>query len=655
MANASADKLKNLALRHGEKAVMALATVACLLLLFFAVSQPTIETTPEAINQAAQSADRNLKTHQNEEDILKKLEEAEITTPNFEKMVDDQTKNLLVADNYKVGNPWVTNEPGAGLIRDTPELIALNDLYAYPGRGRALVYELDEDGERILDEKKDEPEPETPQRRRSRARSGMAGMGMPGAGGRRRRPKKSAAQLEAEAKKEYELEKKRKEQLLVSNGKEAPEEKDEEKDEAADPVNGPWKEISKGLRWVCITGVLDNKKLRENYLQALKRTEIAFPHFKQLDVQRQVLQANGDWSAWESVDFDKNSEIVNNLPEEEEELAPEDVRITALVDPLPFLKAGFWERVHVSSLVPKEKKDVPKPAFENMDEGNMMAGMAARMQMQQRNMGGMRAGMAGAGMMEGPMGMPMGMGMMGGGATERIDFETKEADTLMIRSLDFSVDPDQTYRFRLRLVVFNPNLGRQDVSAGVDTKTSVLYGPWSEPTNDVTMPADIATYAMHKTPGPGLKGEQVQFQVTHWDPKDGFTVVKPFDAGPGDIIGDRTSVRIPSTDGTKDKSKPVDFDSHTLVLDTTGGSQPIPREVGVPGRLEEPVISLLFRPDGTVVLRNQVNDVQDDVRKTIDANYKRELAESGKKRESSLGNAAGPGMMMNMMRNARGR
>ena len=35
-------------------------------------------------------------------------------------------------------------EPGAGLIRDTPELIAPTELYAYPGRGGALVYELDE-------------------------------------------------------------------------------------------------------------------------------------------------------------------------------------------------------------------------------------------------------------------------------------------------------------------------------------------------------------------------------------------------------------------------------------------------------------------------------------------------------------------------------
>ncbi|WP_422929557.1 hypothetical protein [Singulisphaera sp. PoT] len=660
MANASAEKLKLMALRHGEKVVMALASVTCVLLLFLAISRPTIETTPEAISKAAEDANRNLNTTQNPDDILQKLEEAQIKNPNFEKMVDEQTKNVLVADNYKVANPWVTNEPGAGLIRDTPELIALSDLYAFPGRGRALVYELDENGERILDEETDATKEEnTPQRQRSRQRT-MAGM-MPGmgmgmgpmggvGGGGRRRSKKSAAQIEAEEEKAYQLEKKRKERQLVDAGKKgATEEKPAEKEEEALGKEGPWKEVSKGLRWVAITGVLDYKTLRDNYVKALKRNEIAYPHFKGLEVERQVLEADGNWSAWESVDSNKNAEIVNNLPEEEEELTPADVRIGALVDPLPFLKAGFWERVHVASLVPEEKKKIERPNMAG-DMENMMGPMGAM----GNRMGGAMAGMGPMGEMGamgpmGGMGMAMGGMGMGGGATETIDFETKQADTLMVRSLDFTIDPDHTYRFRLRLVVYNPNRNRQDVSPGVDTTSPTLTGPWSEPTNDVRMPADIATYAMHKTQGPGRRGEAVQFQVTRWDPTDGFTVVKAFDAGPGDFIGETTSARIPSTDGTKEKAKSLDFDSRSLVLDTTGGSLPIPKDLNVAGRIDEPALSLLFQPDGTVVLRKQSNDLQDDVRKTISDNYKRELDESGKKRENSLGSGGGSRSMMMMM------
>ncbi len=655
MANASAEKLKNLALRHGEKAVMAIASVLCLLLLFMAVSQKTIETTPEAIQKAASSAESNLAAKQNPEDILKKLEEANIKNPNFEKMVDEQSKNQLVAANYKVANPWVTNEPGAGLIRDTPELIAVTDVYAYPGRGSALLFALNEDGERIPDTTKDVADvPNNPRRRRSRRPAG--GMGMMGQmGARRRRPGMSAAQREAAAQKEYEFEKKRKEGLLAGSEKEAPEEKDKEaeKVEGDEGQKGPFQEVNKGVRWVVMTGVLDYKKLRDNYLRALKRPEVAYPHFKQLEVQRQVLQPGGQWSDWADVDYDRNSEILNNLPEEEEELTPDDVRIDALVDPLPFLKAGYWERVHVASLVPKEKKEVAKPMLGN-DDGMMgMMGKMGRMQPPQmpgQDMGAM-AGRGMPGMMGRMGGEMMGMGMGSLGAAEKIDFETSEADTLMVRSLDFSIDPDQTYRFRIRIVVFNPNRGREDISPGVDSKSLVLNGPWSEPTNDVTMPADVAAYAMHKSPGPGRRAEQVQFQVTRWTPEDGITVVKPFDAGPGDIIGETTSVPVPVIDpkpgaDTKPKSKPVDFDSHTLVLDTSGGNQSIPRDLGVPGRLDEPAVSLLFQPDGTVVVRTQANDLQDEVRKTIATNYRRELDESGKKRESSLGSAAGARSMM---------
>ncbi len=55
----------------------------------------------------------------------------------------------------------------AGLIRDTPKLIAPTEVYAYPGRGGLLVYELDKDGNRVPEpETKDQPKQQTRRRRR---------------------------------------------------------------------------------------------------------------------------------------------------------------------------------------------------------------------------------------------------------------------------------------------------------------------------------------------------------------------------------------------------------------------------------------------------------------------------------------------------------
>ena len=116
--------------------------------------------------------------------------------------------------------------------------------------------------------------------------------------------------------------------------------------------------MTKGHRWVAITGVLDHAQLVANYRSALKNPSVAHPNYARVDLQRQTQLPDGTWSGWEAVSSKENLDILDNLPEvEEEELAPDSVRPEALVDPLPFLKSGLWEKVHVASLVPKEKKD----------------------------------------------------------------------------------------------------------------------------------------------------------------------------------------------------------------------------------------------------------------------------------------------------------
>src|SRR4051812_29426130 len=154
---------------------MGLTAALCVFLLFSAASRETINLTPDQVKQAAQSAESNLNRNQPPEDILKRLEDEGIKNPGFETIVLEQQKNLLVADNYRPHQLWVTPEPGAGLIRDMPELIAPTELYAYPGRGGALVYALDDSGNRIPDPEasKNEDE-ETKNRRATRSHSPAA-------------------------------------------------------------------------------------------------------------------------------------------------------------------------------------------------------------------------------------------------------------------------------------------------------------------------------------------------------------------------------------------------------------------------------------------------------------------------------------------------
>ena len=358
-----------------------------------------------------------------------------------------------------------------------PELIAPTELFTYPGRGGALVFELDDDGS--------SGSPTTT------AKTETADAGAPTALPSRRRRRWSDRLAESEGRggsEEGARARGGQEEVPVVAGKESPEE-----EEARRPrPRGRSRRSTKGLRWVAITGVLDYKKLRDNYLTALKKPEVAYPHFKQLDVERQIAPARrllvrlgADRRASGTTRSSTTS------PRTRRKLTPDAVRIDALVDPLPFLKAGYWERVHVASLVPTEKIEVAEARRAG-------AGPAHASRNVQRWVGHHLAEALcpsrGA-----PMGMGGGMEMMGRRRARTTNFPKTDADTVMIRSLDFTVEPDKTYRFRVRIVVYNPNHNREDVTPGVDTKSVELFGPWSEPTDEVTMPADVTAYAMRKS------------------------------------------------------------------------------------------------------------------------------------------------------------
>ena len=632
MANPTVEKLKEVGLRYGDKAAVALTSLLFVVCLGAALSKQSIQLTPDEVKKRAQAADTNLNRRQERDDIIKVLETGGIKPTNFSKEVQDAAKMVLIADNYKPEREWVTPEPGAGLIRDTPVLIAPTDLYAYPGRGGALVYDLDENGNRKPDtEKKDVPKEEPRRGRRRQRAGGMAGM----MGGRpsRKGSRKSQADLEKEQQEEVEQKKKEMAAKLVAGNDEPPSTKDDEAAKKDNQAPGSpeqhFKEVTKGLRWIAITGVLDHGKLVANYRVALKNPAVANPHYARLELERQSRQKNGSWSKWEKVDSEENLKILDNLPEEDEELTPDSVRPDNLNDPLPFLKAGLWEKVHIASLVPKEKKEVAAPP----PVSGMMGGSAYSAAMK-AVMGGRGSSMSMAGM--------GGMSEAGGDAGK---FWKSEEKRVMIRALDFTPRPDNSYRYRVRIVVFNPNHNRDDVSPGVNTKATELFGPWSEPTDEVNMPADVSAFAMGTLPA-ARSDVKVNFQVVRFEEQNGVTIPRKFAASPGEVIGEVSSADIPTAEGTGKKIKPVDFNTHQIVLDAAGGQQSLPSGFAG-GALDRPALTLLLRPDGSVLARSEAEDINNEVRKDIERNYAREIKDSNKKRESSMG--SGYGSMMGSM------
>ncbi len=617
MANAAVDKLKAFGLRQGEKFVVGIAATVLVVSLGVLVTSQTIALTPDQLQKKAESAESHLRQKQDTAEIVSKVEAAGVVDPGFVKMVDNQAANALKPADYRARLDWVTPEPGAGLIRDQPDMIAPTELMAFPGRGGALLYMVDDKGNKIPDTTK--------------GTNGSA---------------------PAVAKKEEPKNVPKANRTLAGSVADA--KADSAKDAAAPDAptepEGPFKEHTTGKRWVVVTGIVDNDLLNKNWLAALKNPAIAFPQYVRIDAERQARQADGTWSEWIALNEDDKWKVLDLMPEVDEELVPLAARPEALVDPLPFLRAGYWTGVHVARLVPSELRNAASPDdLPNMVRGagsrrggggrpgssqSQMQGQGMGMGMAGESMGGAMSSRSG-GARSAMMGGQEGGGSSGGGPEEAVVANTES--TIMLRWLDFTVEPNTSYRYRVRLVVKNPNFERSDVNPGTDTSNASLIGPWSDPTGVVSVPANVSIYAQN--PGQDTRRDDVvSFLVYCWDPDKGETVVKTDDAAPGFLVGENGSVLYPSAEGTGAENKTIDFNSRSFVLDAIGGKVTIP-DIGVDKiKFDVPAVAMVVEADGGVVIKNQSLDRPNEVRKDMDANYRQALSDSGKKREPSKSN-----------------
>ena len=689
MANAFVEKMKAFGLNHGEKVGMGICGVLGVGLAVLGLSKEPITLDAKAIESAANQASQNLGKDQPLESIKEKVEGAEfqVVKHDFLAKAANQEGNKLVAANYKNDQPWVRLEPGAGILREMPRLLAPDTLRASGGRGGALLFALNDQGKRVTiklsdDEKKEEEK--KPKRRRGNNLAGGGSSSMPGAMGgamagdgaasgsfaalKKRNSAEDRAEKERQA---LEAQKKAerfgggKTAKFVDPTKKAEVPTKSEDEELADPDAPPpgekFKEELVGRRWVVVTGILDQEQMRDNYVDALKipKTD-AYPNYKQLKVERQRRLDDGSWSDWEEVSYAENQKTTYNLVESDADFSPPEVRLLGkLVDPLPYLRVGTWVGSEPGELVPDDKKETPKNNQIGMG-GGMMAmygGMMPGM------MGGADAGMPGAmggsgggddssmmmmrgggmpGMMSGSGsgGMAM-MGGSGGGAggapeAERYDPAVKtDATKVMVRYLDYTAQPETTYRYRLAVVVYNPNYGRTSVMPGVDVASEELVGPWSDPTEPVTVPASIASHVLAMAPTDKTHDDRLKFQLARWNGADGTTVVQNVEVGPGEFIGKPAKVQVADYSGDTIELKSgrdVDFSTFKLVVDSLGGAQTISNDLGVGGTtsMEMPPVSLLLKPDGRLVVRQSSFDAVDESMIESKKAFRRELQEAGK-------------------------
>ncbi len=145
---------------------------------------------------------------------------------------------------------------------------------------------------------------------------------------------------------------------------------------------------------------------------------------------------------------------------------------------------------------------------------------------------------------------------------------TADGELLLFRYMDFTVESGKTYRYRVRLVMNNPNFGH--LASEANGEASVVAEEtrtteWSNVTSPVTLEREVYYFVKDVDPRIG----KAKVSVFQWDPKLGTTVSADLDLLPGQhISGDIKTNVIDPAKSTNEESKLYSFTSADVFVDT---------------------------------------------------------------------------------------
>jgi hypothetical protein len=315
---------------------------------------------------------------------------------------------------------------------------------------------------------------------------------------------------------------------------------------------------------------------------------------------------------------------------------------------------------------------------------------------------GVGAGMPGKPGVGGPGG-PAGMGVGGPGGLAGSTAPPPEVEWSLLRffDVDAAAHPGWSYQYRIRVKMKNPNFGQKTaVSRPADAKVEVLYGPWVELKDVVTIPPETFLYAadsdqyikqvqdLYEQNGkerPILKvmeqdqvrdGKRAVVQFQTWLPQiriDGSNKTEPIGSwvvadmpvAPGEFVGRRQLVELPlwsaglasyvlreltggvriagiARDKHQPKGWPVNFRTLSVLVDFEGGR--VKAQVGDRSVTEDSATEvLILRPDGKLLVRNSEADKNDPDRKARQDTWDNWLKRVKERKEATPAGPMAPG------------
>jgi hypothetical protein len=396
-------------------------------------------------------------------------------------------------------------------------------------------------------------------------------------------------------------------------------------------TNPPANSHVEGRYWVCLVGAVPYWKQLNEYQTTFRDAryyEVTrdYPRYALPIIER--AEVNGsDAGDWEELNVEEAVDDLLTWAADYPEVVDKQFLDPYLTEPLPPLVFANHDKEKVSHPgIKMAEKPVVAPTQEGKKKPKKRAlsGAVAG----NRNGG---AGMQGAGP---GTGGGYGGGAYSGYAKQMGGAQGTLVERRLFRFFDFTVEPGKTYRYRVKLVLRNPNLGvpprfldNYDFGKGETREAD-----WSQPSPDVAVIAGNRLLAGGVTQ-PSRSEPSAKVLAKLFDAKLAAEIRRIFDISRGSVLNERNAkVGLPKGGGEKEKEvASLDFETNAVVLDMFGGDK-IPGARAKDPRAEQPKI-----PGHILVLDND-GDLRTLVQSTDAGMYETEVEEAHNQAPPAEGN-----------------
>lgn len=231
----------------------------------------------------------------------------------------------------------------------------------------------------------------------------------------------------------------------------------------------------------------------------------------------------------------------------------------------------------------------------------------------------------------GTRGGSMGMGAYGAPKVQRAEYR-------LCRFFDLDVEPGKTYRYRIRLVMLNPNHNvppryLQSKNAQKLREGTTRTTDWCEACPPVQVPLGGSILAGEVKPSKGAKEPSIELLFNVFDEQQGVDALHPEEVRRGDLANyPDTSVLVadPKEPNGDPLEKKLNIETDALLIDLAGGEK-IP---GAPSSMITPGRALIMSPTGELIIRSEAREA---ARYTDDKSRLKELEDLKNKKPAARG------------------